>query len=73
VHRASSKPFRCDVVYEKVTVSLRRRRSPLANGDRDVCRSRTDRRRVDANTPLGPLTLDLLAAGIAARECERRE
>jgi hypothetical protein len=73
VHRASSKPFRCDIVYEKLTVSLRRRRSPLASGDLYIHRSRTDRRRVDANAPLDPLTLDLSAAGIAARECERRE
>jgi hypothetical protein len=73
VHRSPSKRFRCDVVSEEVTISLRRRRSLLGKGDLYVQCSETDCQYVDSNEPPCPLTLDLFAAEIAARERERRE
>jgi hypothetical protein len=73
VHRSPSKPFRCDVVSEDVTVSLRRRRSLLGKGDLYVQCSEVDCQYVDTNEPPCPLTLDLFAAEIAERERERRE
>lgn len=73
MHRSPSKRFRCDVVSEEVTISLRRRRSLLGKGDLYVQCSETDCQYVDSNEPPCPLTLDLFAAEIAARERERRE
>jgi hypothetical protein len=73
VHRSPSKPFHCPVVNEDVTVSLRRRRSLLGRGDLYVQCSETDCQYVDTNEPPCPLTLDLFAAEIAARERARQE
>lgn len=54
-------------------MSLRRRRSLLGKGDLYVQCSEMDCQYVDTNTPPCPLTLELFAAEIAARERERQE
>ena len=71
--RPPSKPFRCDVVSETVTISLRRRTPFGGKGDLFVRCSEVDCQYVDANEPPCPLTLDLFAAEVQEREAPRRE
>ena len=71
--RPPSKPFRCDVVSETVTISLRRR-TPFGGTTQFFVRcSEVDCQYVDANEPPCPLTLDLFAAEIAERGVPRPE
>ena len=73
VNRPPSKPFRCDVVSETVTISLRRRTPFGGKGELFVRCSEVDCQYVDANEPPCPLTLDLFAAEVQEREAPRRE
>ena len=67
VTRPPSKPFRCEVVSETVTISLRRQ-TPFGGTSRLFVRcSEVDCQYVDANEPPCPLTLDLFAAEVQER------
>ena len=71
--RRPSKSFRCPVISETVTITLRQR--PLLRGDAKLfvqC-SESDCQYVDANEPPCPLTLDLFAAEIEERAARRAE
>jgi hypothetical protein len=67
MRRLPPKPFRCDVVSETVTVTLRRRRSLMSQGDLFVHCSEADCQYVDTNAPPCPLTLALFAAELEAQ------
>ena len=69
--RPPSKSFRCHVVSETVTISLRRR-TPFGGKSQLFVRcSEVDCQYVDANEPPCPLTLDLFAAELLEREVPR--
>ena len=71
--RPPSKPFRCDVVSETVTISLRRR-TPFGGKSQLFVRcSEVDCQYVDANEPPCPLTLDLFGDEVREREVPRPE
>jgi hypothetical protein len=67
VSRMPSKSFRCDVVSEAVSITLRRRHSMGGRGALFVRCSEKDCQYVDANEPPCPLTLALFAAEISQR------
>ena len=69
--RPPSKSFRCDVVSENVTISLRRRTPFGGKSQLFVKCSEVDCQYVDANEPPCPLTLDLFADEVQAREAAR--
>lgn len=71
--RPPSKPFRCDVVSETVTISLRRRTPFGGKNELFVRCSEVDCQYVDANEPPCPLTLDLFAAEVQERGAPRPE
>ena len=73
VNRPPSKSFRCDIVSETVTISLRRRTAFGGQGKLFVRCSESDCQYVDANEPPCPLTLGLFAAEIREREASRSE
>lgn len=73
MNRPPSKPFRCEVVSETVTISLRRRTPFGGKGELFIRCSEVDCQYVDANEPPCPLTLDLFAAEVQEREAPRRE
>jgi hypothetical protein len=66
-----SKPFRCSVVGETVTIALHRRFSLGASGKLFVRCSERDCQYVDANEAPCPLTLDLFSAEIEQRMAPR--
>ena len=61
------------MISETVSITLRQRTSLRGDGKLFVQCSEQDCQYVDANEPPCPLTLDLFAAEIAARERERQE
>ena len=71
--RSPSKGFYCTVVSETVTIALRRRSNFRGDGKLYVQCSETDCQWIDANEPPCPLTLDLFAEEIKAREAQRAE
>jgi hypothetical protein len=71
MNRPPPKAFRCDVVSETVTISLRRRTPLTGKGTFFVRCSESDCQYVDANEPPCPLTLDLFAAEVREREGRR--
>jgi len=71
VSRPASKSFRCNVISETVSISLKRRVSLGAPGQHFVRCSECDCQYVDLNEPPCPLTLDLFAAEI--RELQARK
>jgi hypothetical protein len=73
MNRPPSKSFRCHVVSETVTISLRRRTPLSGKGALFVRCSELDCQWVDSNEPPCPLTLDLFAAEIKEREIQRAE
>jgi len=68
-----SKPFRCEVVSETVTIALRRRTSLDENNPLFVRCSELDCQYIDANEPPCPLTLDLFADEVRERQRRREE
>jgi hypothetical protein len=68
-----SKSYRCAVVSETVTITLRRRMSLGATGKLFVQCSERDCQYVDANEPPCPLTLELFSAEIEQRMAPRAE
>ena len=73
MHRTPTKSFRCEVVSETVSISLRRRQSLGGGGQLFVQCRESDCQYVDANEPPCPLTLDLFAAEIQAGARERQQ
>jgi hypothetical protein len=73
MNRPPSKTFRCEVVSETVTISLRRRTPLSGKGKLFVRCSEVDCQYVDENEPPCPLTLDLFAAEVRERETPRAE
>src|SRR5580765_1529499 len=71
--RSPSKPFHCSVISENVSIALRRRSSFRGDGKLYVQCSEVDCQWIDANEPPCPLTLDLFADEIRAREAQRAE
>ena len=71
--RMPSKPFRCSVVEETVTIALQRRLVLGAAGRLFVRCSERDCQYVDANEPPCPLTLELFSAEIEARMSPRQK
>ena len=71
--RSPSKPFHCSVISENVSIALRRRSSFRGDGKLYVQCSEVDCQWIDANEPPCPLTLDLFADEIKAREAQRAE
>lgn len=71
--RPPSKPFRCDIVSETVTIALRRRKLLGGDGKLFVQCSEVDCQYVDANEPPCPLTLELFAAEVQEREAAQKE
>lgn len=71
MNRPPSKSFRCHVVSETVTISLRRRTPFGGKGKLYVRCSESECQYVDENEPPCPLTLDLFAAEVAEREAQR--
>lgn len=71
--RPPSKPFRCDVVSETVTISLRRRTPFGGKSELFVRCSEVDCQYADANEPPCPLTLDLFAAEVEERRALRED
>ena len=69
--RPPSKSFRCEVVSETVTISLRRRTAFGGKSQLFVKCSEVDCQYVDANEPPCPLTLDLFADEVQEREAPR--
>jgi hypothetical protein len=67
VSRMPSKLFRCEVVSETVSITLRRKSSPAGGGQLFVRCSEKDCQYVDANEPPCPLTLALFTAEISER------
>ncbi|HEV8440658.1 MAG TPA: hypothetical protein VGT40_21425 [Methylomirabilota bacterium] len=68
MNRAPSKSFRCEIVSETVTISLRRRTTFGEKGKLFVRCSESDCQYVDANEPPCPLTLELFAEAVQERE-----
>jgi hypothetical protein len=62
-----SKSFRCDVVSENVSITLRRSNAMAGRGKLFVRCSEKDCQYVDANEPPCPLTLALFTAEINER------
>ena len=73
MNRSPSKPFRCEVVSETVTIALRRRTSLDGSNTLFVRCSELDCQYVDANEPPCPLTLDLFAEEVRERQARRQE
>ncbi len=73
MNRPPSKSFRCEVVSETVTITLRRRTPFGGKGELFVRCSESDCQYVDANEPPCPLTLALFAAEVREREAPRSE
>jgi len=73
VNRPPSKPFRCEVVSETVTIALRRRTSLEGNNQLFVRCSELDCQYIDANEPPCPVTLDLFADEVRERQRRREE
>ena len=73
MNRPPSKPFRCEVVSEIVTIALRRRTSLDGNNPLFVRCSELDCQYIDANEPPCPLTLDLFADEVRERQGRREE
>jgi len=73
VPRTPTKSFRCTVVSETVSISLRRRQSLGGNGKLFVRCSELECQYVDTNEPPCPLTLALFEAEIAERMSQRAE
>jgi hypothetical protein len=71
VNRPPSKPFRCEVVSETVTIALRRRTALDGNNKLFVRCSELDCQYIDANEPPCPLTLDLFADEVRERQQRR--
>jgi hypothetical protein len=71
--RSPSKPFHCSVISENVSIALRRRSSFRGDGKLYVQCSEVDCQWIDANEPPCPLTLDLFADEIKAREAQCAE
>ena len=71
--RMPSKPFRCIVVSETVTITLHRRTSMGAAGKLFVQCSERECQYVDANEPPCPLTLALFSAETEERMAPRRK
>lgn len=69
--RPPSKSFRCDIVSETVTISLRRRAAFGGQSQLFVRCSEEDCQYVDANEPPCPLSLDLFAAEVQERGAPR--
>jgi len=67
VSRMPSKSFRCDVVSETVSITLRRSNAMAGRGKLFVRCSEKDCQYVDANEPPCPLTLALFTAEINER------
>jgi hypothetical protein len=67
-----SKPFRCDVVSETVSITLRRSSSLEGRGRLFVRCSEKDCQYVDVNEPPCPLTLALFSEEISARAIDQR-
>ena len=65
--RMPSKSFRCDVVSETVSITLRRSNAMAGRGKLFVRCSEKDCQYVDANEPPCPLTLALFTAEINER------
>jgi hypothetical protein len=65
--RLPSKSFRCEVVSETVTISLRRRSVAGGSGKLFVLCAESDCQYVGANEPPCPLTLEVFAAEIQER------
>jgi hypothetical protein len=73
VSRMPSKPFRCDVVSETVSITLRRSNSLEGRGKLFIRCSEKDCQYVDVNEPPCPLTLALFTEEINARMIAQRE
>jgi len=73
VSRMPSKPFRCPVISETVSITLRRKISLEGRGALSVRCSEKDCQYVDVNEPPCPLSLALFAEEIAARAIAPRE
>jgi hypothetical protein len=73
VNRLPSKPFRCEVVSETVTIALRRRAALDGNNQLFVRCSELDCQYIDTNEPPCPLTLDLFADEVRERQRRREE
>ncbi len=73
MNRSPSKPFRCEVVSETVTIALRRRTALDGSNTLFVRCSELDCQYVDANEPPCPLTLDLFADEVRERQARRQE
>jgi hypothetical protein len=73
VNRLPSKPFRCEVVSETVTIALRRRAALGENNQLFVRCSELDCQYIDTNEPPCPLTLDLFADEVKERQRRREE
>ncbi len=71
--RPPPKSFRCDVVSETVTITLRRRTVFGGKGQLFIRCSESDCQYIDANEPPCPLTLDLFADEVQEREAQRRQ
>ncbi len=71
--RPPTKSFRCQVVSEDVSITLRRRTALGARGQLFVQCSEVDCQYVGANEPPCPLTLDLFAAEIHERTAQRAD
>lgn len=70
--RMPSKPFRCPVISETVTIALQRRTSVgRAMAKLFVRCSERDCQYVDSNEPPCPLTLEVFSAEIEARMAQR--
>jgi hypothetical protein len=67
VSRMPSKSFRCEVVSEVVSITLRRRSVPAGRGRLFVRCSEKDCQYVDTNEPPCPLTVALFTAEISER------
>ena len=73
MNRPPSKSFRCDVVSETVTISLRRRTPLSGRGQLFVRCSESECQYFDENVPPCPLTLELFAAEVKERETPRQD
>lgn len=71
--RMPSKPFRCEVVSETVSITLRRRNALVGRGKLFVRCSEKDCQYLDANEPPCPLTLAVFTAEIRERMIADRD
>lgn len=69
--RVPTKSFKCGIVSETVTITLRRRKRLGGDGALFVQCSEVDCQYVDANEPPCPLTLDLFAAEVEERSARK--